>query len=87
MQNIVLIWRKKADELEREVDKLKTTEFMLNKKNDIFQAVVANITSAGMFLRLENGIEGLLPLRLMDDYFIFNPKLMDLYGRRSKKNL
>lgn len=76
---------KKADELEREVDKLKTTEFMLNKKNDIFQAVVANITSAGMFLRLENGIEGLLPLRLMDDYFIFNPKLMDLYGRRSKK--
>lgn len=76
---------KKADELEREVDKLKTTEFMANQKNEVFEVVVSSITNAGMFVRLSNGIEGLLPLRLLDDYYTLNPKELTLTGKRSKK--
>lgn len=75
---------KKADDLEREVDKLKTTEFMESHKNEIFETVISSITASGMFVRLDNGIEGMVPLRLLDDYFIFNPKELSLIGKRTK---
>ena len=75
---------RKADELERETDKLKTTQFMANKKNQVFDAMISNITKAGIFIRLENGIEGLAPVRLMKDYYYFDDVHLTLKGKNNK---
>lgn len=79
------ILERKSDELERETDKLKTTQFMSNKLNQVFEAVISNVTKAGLFIRLENGIEGLCPIRLMSDYYFFDDKNLSLNGRSSKQ--
>ena len=76
---------RKADELERETDKLKTTQFMANKKNQMFDAIISNITKAGIFVRLDNGIEGLAPVRLMKDYYYFDDTHLTLTGKNNKK--
>ena len=76
---------RKADELERETDKLKTTQFMANKKNQEFNAIISNITKAGIFVRLENGIEGLAPIRLMKDYYYFDDVRLSLKGKNNKQ--
>lgn len=76
---------RKADELERETDKLKTTEFMANKKNQVFDAIISNITKAGIFVRLDNGIEGLAPIRLMKDYYYFDDIRLTLKGKNNKQ--
>lgn len=79
------LMERKADELERETDKLKTTQFMANKKNQMFDAIISNITKAGIFVRLENGIEGLAPVRLMKDYYYFDDTHLTLTGKNNKK--
>jgi ribonuclease R len=79
------VMERKADELERETDKLKTTEFMANKKNQVFDAIISNITKAGIFVRLENGIEGLAPIRLMKDYYYFDDIRLTLKGKNNKQ--
>lgn len=79
------LMERKADELERETDKLKTTQFMANQLNQNFDAVISNITKAGIFIRLENGIEGLCPIRLMKDYYYFDDKALLLKGKASKQ--
>lgn len=79
------LMERKADELERETDKLKTTEFMSNKVNQVFDAIISNITKAGIFVRLENGIEGLAPIRLMKDYYYFDDIRLTLKGKNNKQ--
>lgn len=76
---------RKADELARETDKLKTTQFMANKKNQTFEAVISNITKAGIFVRLDNGIEGLAPVRLMKDYYYFDDVHLTLKGKNNRQ--
>jgi ribonuclease R len=79
------IMERKSDELERETDKLKTTQFMANKVNQVFEAVISNVTKAGLFIRLDNGIEGLCPIRLMKDYYYFDDKNLSLQGKASRQ--
>ena len=79
------LMERKADELERETDKLKTTQFMANKKNQVFDAIISNITKAGIFVRLDNGIEGLAPIRLMKDYYYFDDIRLTLKGKNNKQ--
>jgi len=79
------IMERKADELERETDKLKTTQFMENKLNQTFDAVISSVTKAGLFVRLENGIEGLCPMRMMNDYYYFDDKALTLKGKANKQ--
>ncbi|MBM7453654.1 ribonuclease R [Acholeplasma morum] len=79
------VMERKADELERETDKLKTTQFMANKVNQSFKAVISSVTKAGLFVRLENGIEGLCPMRMMNDYYYFDEKALTLKGKDTKQ--
>ena len=75
-----------ADEAERETEDLKKAEFMKQHEGGVFKGVVANVTSFGMFIELENTIEGLVRMSSMeDDYYIYDDKHYCLIGERTRK--
>ena len=75
-----------ADEAEREVDDLKKTEYMSYRIGEEFNGIISNVTSFGMFIELENSIEGLVRVNSMeDDYYTYDEKHHMLLGERRKK--
>jgi len=75
-----------SDEAERETEDLKKVEFMKEHEGSVFKGIVSNVTSFGMFVELDNTIEGLVRMSSMeDDYYIFNDKQYSLVGERTRK--
>ena len=52
---------------------------------EIFTATVSGMTRSGLFVRTEKGIEGMVHVKIMDDYYVYDEKKMTLTGERSKK--
>jgi ribonuclease R len=79
---------KQAIELEREVEKLKKSEYMAQHIGEEIDAVISGITSFGVFAELENTIEGLIHMSdLRDDYYEFIPEKYELKGENSGNRL
>ncbi|MFC5530696.1 ribonuclease R [Cohnella yongneupensis] len=75
-----------AVEAERDTEKLKKAEFMLDKIGEEFTGMISGVTSFGMFIELENTVEGLIRLSdLTDDYYHFHELHMALIGERTSK--
>lgn len=75
-----------ADEIERDVDKIKIAEYMSDKIGEEYDGVISGVTSFGIFVELENSVEGLVHIsNMIDDYYIFNSEKKELYGQASKK--
>lgn len=71
---------------ERAVDDLKKTEYMADQVGNTFDAVVSSVTSFGMFIQLDNTVEGLIHISNMkDDYYEFDEKSMSMHGRGTGK--
>jgi len=78
---------KQAEDAEREVFKLKAAEFMKNHIGEEFVGVISSVTNFGMFVELENTIEGLIRMaNLDDDYYIYDDKNYALIGERTHKS-
>ena len=75
-----------ATKVEREAEKIKKAEFMEKKVGEIYQGVVSGITSFGMFVELDNTIEGLIRFEDLgsDEYFIYDEDRKILIGERTK---
>ncbi len=77
---------RKALEAERESQDLKKIEYMLGRQGEEFEGNISGGTSFGMFVEVDNTIEGMVSLAEMnDDYYIFQEELMTLTGRRSRR--
>ncbi|MFD2208361.1 ribonuclease R [Virgibacillus halophilus] len=77
---------RRAVDAERDTDDLKKAEFMKDKVGEVFTGVISSVTSFGMFVELENTIEGLVHVSyLTDDYYHFDEKHYSLIGERTKK--
>ncbi len=50
---------RQAQELEREVDKMKKAQFMLNHIGDEYEGIVSGVTEFGVYVELANTIEGM----------------------------
>ncbi|TFE24769.1 ribonuclease R [Cohnella luojiensis] len=75
-----------AVDAERDTEKLKKAEFMLDKIGEEFTGIISGVTSFGMFIELENTVEGLIRLSDMtDDYYHFHELHMALIGERTSK--
>lgn len=75
-----------AEHTERDVDDLMKTAYMSGFIGEVFEGVIANVTSFGMFVELENSVEGLVRLENMtDDYYEFDEKTNILIGKRKKR--
>lgn len=75
-----------AVDAERDTEKLKKAEFMLDKIGEEFSGIISGVTGFGMFVELENTVEGLIRLSdLTDDYYHFHELHMALIGERTSK--
>ncbi|WP_342575678.1 ribonuclease R [Paenibacillus sp. FSL M8-0142] len=75
-----------AVDAERDTEALKKAEFMLDKVGEEFEGIISSVTSFGMFIELENTVEGLIRLSaLTDDYYHFDEGHMALIGERTSK--
>ena len=73
-----------ATDTEREVDDLKMTEYMVPFVGEPFDAHVTGITRFGIFVGLDNGVEGLIHVDSMDDdEYIYQEDTMTMKGRFS----
>lgn len=72
---------RRADEAEREVEKLKKTEYMEKHLEEVFEGVISGITSWGIYVELPNTVEGLVHVsRLSGDYFHYNEATYEMIG-------
>ena len=77
---------KLAMEAERETDDLKKAEYMTYHIGEEFDGIISSVMSFGMFVELENTIEGLVRISsLVDDYYIFDADNYLFRGDRTKK--
>jgi len=75
---------RRAVDAERETDDLKKAEFMQNKVGEEFTGLISSITNFGMFVELENTVEGLIHVSyLMDDYYHYDERSQSLIGERT----
>ena len=68
---------------EREVEDMKMAEYMEKHIGESFEGMISSITNFGMFVELDNLIEGMVPLRDMKDFFHFDEENMTLTGEKS----
>lgn len=75
-----------ATKVEREAQDLKKAEYMESRIGEEYEGIVSSITSFGMFVELENTIEGLIRFEdLGDEYFIYDEDKKQLIGEKSNK--
>jgi len=75
-----------AEEAQRDYEELKKAEYMQEHVGETFAGIVSSITSFGMFVELDNSVEGLVRLSSMDDdYYVYDEKLQVLIGERTGK--
>ena len=75
---------RKAIDLERTVNDMKAAEYMENKVGNIYEAVISSVTSFGLFVMLENTIEGLIHIKNLPDYYVYDEKSGTLTGNFTK---
>ncbi|MBD0383953.1 ribonuclease R [Paenibacillus sedimenti] len=75
-----------AVEAERETEALKKAEFMLDKVGEEFEGIISSVTNFGIFVELDNTVEGLIRLSdLTDDYYHYHEMQHALIGERTSR--
>ena len=75
-----------AEEAERESVDLKKVEYMKQFEGQVFEGIISGVTSFGLFVELDNSVEGLVHVSsLADDYYIYVEKNLSLVGEHTKK--
>ena len=77
---------RRADEAERETDKLKKCEYMSKRIGKEYDGVISGVTNWGLYVELPNTVEGLIRVNdLTGDYFVFDEEHMELVGEMTRK--
>jgi len=75
-----------AVNLERDVEDMKKAEYMGKHIGETFEGIISSVTGFGMFIELENTVEGLVHIsELKDDYYNFDEINLRLIGERYRK--
>ena len=74
---------KSSVDCEREVEDMKMAEYMEKHIGEEFEGMISSVMSFGMFVELDNLIEGLVPIKDMKDFFHYDEERMTLTGERS----
>ncbi|NLG03074.1 MAG: ribonuclease R [Clostridia bacterium] len=77
---------RRADDAERDTQKLKKVEYMQNHIGEVFEGVISGISNWGIYVELPNTIEGLIHVsKLMGDFFHYDEKNYEMIGETTHK--
>ena len=77
---------RRAQEAERESDRLKKAEYMSYHLGEEFEGIISGVTAYGFYVELPNTVEGLVHVTsLRDDYYSYNEETYELSGELSHK--
>ena len=77
---------RRADEAERETDKMKKVQYMERFIGEEFDGVISGVTGWGFYVELPNTVEGLVHINeLRDDYYVFDETHYELIGEMRRK--
>ena len=80
------ICERRAQEAERESDRLKKAEYMSYHLGEEFDGIISGVTAYGLYVELHNTVEGLVHIStLSDDYYTFDEENYELSGELTKK--
>ena len=75
------VCERRADEAERESDKLKKAEYMSYHLGEEYEGIISGVTGWGLYVELPNTVEGLIHINtLRDDYYVFDQDAYELRG-------
>lgn len=73
---------RRADEAERETDKLKKAEYMEQHIGEVYEGVISGITNWGIYVELPNTVEGMIHVAsLVGDYFHYDEAAYEMVGQ------
>ena len=77
---------RRAQEAERESDKLKKAEYMSYHLGEEYEGIISGVTAYGLYVELPNTIEGLVHVTsLNDDYYTYDEENFELRGDMTGK--
>lgn len=80
------VCERRADEAERESDKLKKAEYMSYHLGEEYEGIISGVTGWGLYVELPNTVEGLIHINtLRDDYYVFDQDAYELRGDMTGK--
>ena len=75
-----------ATKVEREAEDIKKAEYMENKIGEECEGIISSVTNFGIFVELENTVEGLVRYETLgDEYFIYNEERREAIGEQTHK--
>lgn len=74
-----------ADEIEREVEEYKKCEYMTMHIGEEYDGTISGVTGFGIFVELDNTVEGLIRLADLDDTYVYDEKRCALFGQHKGK--
>ena len=77
---------RRADDAERDTEKLKKVQYMSKHIGEIYEGVVSGVTGYGMYIELPNTVEGLIHIHsLLDDEYYYDEEKFELVGANFHK--
>lgn len=77
---------RKAQEMEREAEKMKKAQYMQSRIGETFDGVISGVTNFGIYVELPNTVEGMVRLdSLRDDYYDYEEGKYRVIGRRTNR--
>ena len=80
------IRERNSQDAEYACEDMKIAEYMHERIGKTYAGIISSITNFGMYVKLENTVEGMIRVAdLDDDYYEFNKDRFELVGQRGKK--
>lgn len=78
---------RRAEEAERETEKLKKVEYMEERLGEVYDGVISGITGWGIYVELPDTVEGMIHVsKLSGDYFRYNESACEMVGEATGKS-
>ncbi len=73
---------RRAQEAEREVEKLKKAQYMSKRIGEVYEGIVSGVTGYGLYVELPNTVEGMVRIAsIPDDFYIYHEENMSIIGK------
>ncbi len=73
-----------ATEAERDVLDMKMAEYMESHIGEEYDGIISGVTNFGMFVELDNLVEGLVHISSLDGYFEYIPEILSLVSENKR---